>query len=69
MVAIQLPMPLVALFVGGLLCASYVGVAALVLAFQEHASPGSGSIASSALVAAIVFGIFYGVGWAALRYL
>lgn len=69
MVSVQLPMPLVALLVGGLVCASFVGVMALILVLREQNAPGGGSVAGSAMVAAIVVGVFYGVGWAALRFL
>lgn len=69
MISVQLPVPLVTLLVGGLLCASFIGVMALVLVLQEQSTPGRGSIAGSAMVAAMVFGVFYGGGWAALRFL
>lgn len=69
MVAVQLPMPLVTLFIAGILCISFVGVMAVALMLEGHSASEHGGVAGSVVVAGMVFGVFYGVGWLALPYL
>lgn len=59
-------MPLVALYTGGILCISFVGVMAVAFMLQEHSVPEHGSVAGSVVAAGMMFGVFYGVGRLAL---
>lgn len=69
MVSIALPAPVVALFIGALIVAVVVGAISICLALQFAVHKESARIGDALASAAILLGITYGIGWAALRFL
>jgi hypothetical protein len=68
---VHLPQHLVTLFVGGALCVAFVLVAATLVSAMEKGRGGPGTVPlwEAFFGTCMIFGVFYGVGWLALRYL
>ena len=67
MISIALPLPIVTLIVGAILCGIVIGAAFLVaLVIHAEQSGGAGALFVGTFM---VLGVAYGVGWAALTFL